>query len=501
MAIHGFAPYRLRLSELLTKGSDTMSRKLRSKRSDIQRKDAETLKRIDALDVQADQNPRTDNKKEHRKLQASALLIKIVANFISIALIFRRFTATIINTLIATSVILLISYLIGSLLFFLPNSSSYIEFKWFYVVFAVLYGTFGNLGWFTLPPIGGKLTKLTLRSRYNQILIKFLQYFARNSLYIAFPAIILFFSPNFFSLIKSENRGLYYIAITIGLFFVFFSVLFQPISIIVGKGKQGVHDKICGLIQCSKYDPACQEIPWKNLLYKSTLWSAFLSILLTVAFHSFVFGFNYDKILFPGKERDKYTTEIENLKTDIEKTFKAESLKHKKTDTTDGFTWWVNLEPDVKERIKVAEEIGLKDLNKHDLLGYGIKIYDTDHPIDLIELNEKSTKTITNASTIFSIFVFVDAGIFYKKELQGAMINYFVNKAVDANFVTNNDVIRVKFIRLVKAGFIKLGFFDELYLTPGKLWRSKEQLYSPLIFDLELGNQYKPAYLNPHDFR
>lgn len=477
-----------------------MSRKHRSKPSGTQPTATHTSTVVGTLDVHTDHKFTHDNERNTHKLRAIELLKKILTNFNSIWLIFRRFFASVINSAIAFFVLLFISFLTGCYLWFL-SPKCYIEFKWFYVVFAVLYGTFGNLGWYTIPPIGGRITRTTLKSKRNTI-TKFFQYFTRNLLYIFFPVIIIFSSPNLSSLIKTENRGLFYISITLGLFFMFFSTLILPISIIVGKGRQGLHDKICGLVLCSKSDHEYQEIPGRKLLYTSSLYALFLSIVLTIACHAWFFGFSYDKILFPGEERQKYTTEIESFTKELEKIYKAESLKHRKTYISDGLTWWVDLESDVKERIHAAQEIGLKDLNTLDLLGYGVKIYDTDHQIDLIDLKRENTKIIPYGSRIFSIFIFVDSGIFYQKELEQIVIKYFVDKTLDTDLGTNSDAIRVKVIRLVKAGVVKLGFFDEFYLTPGvKSWRSKEMLDLPIIVDLETGNQFVPAYLNCNDFR
>jgi hypothetical protein len=413
-------------------------------------------------------------------------------------LILRRALASIINIILAFFVLLFICYSAGCFLWFFPLWS-YLDLTYFYPIFGVTYATLGSLGLFTIPPIGSRLAGTSLRGRATGIK-RIFQLILRNTLYISLPTFLVYAIPQAPSLVDLENRGIFFLAITLGLSVMFFSLLIIPISIIISGGQQGLHDKISGLTLCKRSSSEAQEYPTKKLIYRSALLSSSLSVLLTLFFHATIFGFKYDDILFPGEGRKSFTDAMKDLSKELDTTFKASDFKKRYTHVLDGFIWWVDLYDDINERLKASEAAGLKGLNQHDLLGYGVRIYDTYIPVNLINMSRDKTRLIPEGSRIFSVIIFTDNGIFLQKELQQLVVHYFFDKSLELSSAKSSDAIKIKVVRFVKAGFVKLGFFDEFYFTPdGSMWRSEAMLDLPIIEDLELGNQFKPGYITGND--
>lgn len=425
---------------------------------------------------------------------------------IVMGLVYRRILASFINSIILLIIVILLCFLIGATLWFFPFRS-YLNLNWFFVIFAVFYSTLGNLGKGGLPPIGGKIAGIRLSNVVNAP-IKYFQILFRNILYVLAPVTILMafkLMPNIYNI---KNTGVYFGILTVSFVVMFFSILLIPISILVGRGQKGLHDAVCKLTVSRKESNVQSNLTTKHIFSRSLLWAFLGSLLLTFAAHAAIFGVGFQPFLYPGTNRDTQTTEIENFSNELDSIFSITPIKYRHIDTQEGFKWWVDLYLDIPERLKVNEAIGLKGLNRLDVLGYGIKISKLFYPIELVDMDRESSKVIPAGTNVFSLFIFVDSGAFSQGEIRRVINEYFQKKIAAINVAQSSDVWQIKIIRQVKVGVVTLGFFDEIYITKDGgfwgekyQWRDKSSINLPVISNIHTRSIFIGTFITSIDLQ
>ena len=233
------------------------------------------------------------------------------------------------------------------------------------------------------------------------------------------------------------------------------------------------------------------------------IWTLIISLVLTFIVHTTIFGFGVQSFIYPGTNRDSQITELKQLANKFDSAFPVTPIKYRKYAVQEGFKYWIDLTNiPMYQRLKVAESIGLKDLDRLDLLGYGLKNSQLFYPIELIDMNRELSKTIPAETNIFSLFLFVDGSAFYEQEILEVIQKYFIEKMLEFDIAKENKVWQIKIIRQIKVGIVTIGFFDEIYMTnDGKFWRDKSSIYLPVIGNIYTSSLFTDTFLTNVDLQ
>ena len=399
-------------------------------------------------------------------------------------LIFKRLVSSTINGTIILFFFIIISFFVACFFWFFPFYSD-INMKYFFVIFSIGYTLIGSMSKCVLPGLGRRITGIEIRGVMGNTPTHIkTRIFIRTILFYTMPIGLLYtLNLPFQKIVDGEPKMALLLMAPI-LFFAFSSSLIIPISILIGKGQQGIHDAFTGILTCTGNKIKTPVVHPKNLTVRSIIATSIISAIFMACFFTFLSFFKLQDMIF------KFVNIAENKGTncsivqELDSLIPATPLKYRSFVIENDFKWWVDFSKDKKVLIDFNKAIGLKQLNLLDLIGYGFSIEKLQKPMNLIDVGRSKTSTLSEGSTVLSFFTFVDIGAFYHSDIIKQIDKYFepyVNKyAVSIKC----DALRIKTIRIVKVGLIKIGIFREFYINNEGAWHSVENLYYPYIIDI-----------------
>lgn len=398
-------------------------------------------------------------------------------------LIFRRFLASLINGIIIFISFTLISVIFAFWLFFSPYWIE-IDLKWFFLIFAISFSVMGNLKVGLLTKLGGKIAGIQLHetnpkpNKYIKVLIRITFFY-----FFAFISIIIY-NYYFNVLFKTVDLKIQYILFPFTSLGLFFLILVIPISIIIGKGIQGIHDVISNLSVSTKED-AIGELtsPKKGVATRSIVTTFIVSIIATSLMLYLMINFNIHKNLFDmsyGEGQNKLEKIIEKIDLIIPST----PIRYRSYEIFGGIKWWVDLKSDDHERNNFNKIIGIKGVDALGLLGYGFYIEKSKKDILLLNIDNDKKRLIPENTNMITCSIHVDKVIFYP-ELMDKVFRYFIKNILSSDISTEVDVICLKAIYSVKVGNIHAGVFDEYFITRDRqAWRKKNIIDYPIFVNI-----------------
>ncbi|MCK9294877.1 MAG: hypothetical protein M0P70_07305 [Desulfobulbaceae bacterium] len=400
------------------------------------------------------------------------------------SLIFRRIISSIVNGTLIFFFLCLVSTAIAIVFWFYPVKSS-IDLSIFYLIFAFSYTMIGSLGISSLPRIGSILTGIKINKIGTQN-NKSLSIFSRTILFYLLPVASLTMAQFLFFILAGHDKAKNIFLFVPSAFISMIVLLALPISIVIGKGRQGIHDYLTGIIICRKNEKYDHITTQKNIIKKTLIVASILSAIIIFVLLKLIFHFNYQNTILrmatSNEDKGQYFEEIKNIDSVMPNT----PIDIRSYELSDGIMWWVDLTPDVEKRINYNRSIGLTQLNVLDLLGYGININKTRNSIDLINIDRNKSKEISPGANKLEVSFFVDTGAFYYEEIKNKIYKSFKNSLLEIASKYDIEIIQLRFIRLMKIGYISIGFCDERYITSdGKMWRDNNMLSLPIILTID----------------
>ena len=393
-----------------------------------------------------------------------------------LSLVLRRLGAFAINVLIIFFILSLLYVVIAGVLWFCPFRSS-LHLTYFSVTFCLLYSMLGDMGLLKLPSLSKHMLGLKIIETRKAFSKPFKAIIRIGTYYFSLASAFLYLASIFLG-IDSKEKGLFWLPFST---FISYFQLLIPISILVGRGEEGLHDRLAGVKILTQKGASSGEV--KGLLSKSlsvTLGVAIILMLLTTKqlFSSGLINTFYHppdaSIMEVIHELDTIVPEtpIESRKYEP----KPEILK-----------WWVDISDKPQMKVKIGDHLGLKGLDVVFLEGYGYSIAKTVKPISLISLDQDKRTTLQQGSDLLTLHFFVGSGFLYRQELVDKITSYAINRLTSAyKLVGAMGAIRIKITQIVKAGYWEVGFFNEVYFVrTGGFWRDVKNTFFPVIFTID----------------
>ncbi|MGA9109999.1 MAG: RDD family protein [Smithella sp.] len=368
------------------------------------------------------------------------------------SLILRRFLASLINGTIISIILFIISYVIASVLIFIPLTS-HIQMTWFYIAFATTYSIFGGLGIGWLPTLGKRIMKI------HRIEIK--DNFSKK-IKIIFNIILFYFLIS--ALISLPLKGIpikdfysLYFTFNMLVFIKLCAGLAIPISIFIGNGKQGLHDALSGLLVCKESNATDNNnlLDIKTLFSRTFIITTIISLIVTFIIIKFTITNNYhNKVIDFANNESRLVAKFDSI-------IPIKNNRGYCNDTNHGFTWWIDLTSDTNEKNHLNKAIGFEYSN---LIGFGYNINSLRSPLTIVDIDKISQRTIPAGTEILSIVLFGNGKFFHFYEDRIEASNYVFKLLKGIDIVKNINIYRLKMVHNVKVGFLTLGFYDEYYL-------------------------------------
>lgn len=409
-------------------------------------------------------------------------------------LVLRRLLSSSINAAFILLFLILGSICVAFFLFigpFLP----YLDTKLAALLFSITYSVLGAYSIGLLPRLGNIIARIgTLETRQSPS--RKIKIVIRLSLfYLAPPFMFFVLSYPLRASVAINEKAFTLILFT--MFCIIFSLSVIPISIIIGKGRQGLHDALAGLEVCKLHSQSSGDfLPIKTLASRTAIFSFILSfiiiIIIFVAMQGRAFAhFRAYVIGYAGEHDNK--TKIEKLSDDFASIIPNSPLKCNKFEILDSIRWWVDLTCSDSESAPLLRDIGLPLMNSLDLQGYGFGITKLEKAVSLLDMDRQVRDMLPEGSKVLSVYLFLGDGIFYYPELKAIVEDYFLRMLRQHKIIHEFSIFRIKMVRMVKTGILEFGYFEEYYLYQGLMWRDEEHLYLPIIFNWERGNFNYPG--------
>lgn len=416
-------------------------------------------------------------------------------------LILRRVAASFVNGFVILLVLGAFYHFIAFILWFFVPMKSHLSMDVFSILFVGLYSYCGNMniGW--VPALGGRIAKISLQET-TVALKKPAKVVVRLVLYYLSPLILIFVAQSPLRLFHGDPSEMPFLS-SILIYLATLATLMIPISVIVGGGHQGLHDALSGLsITGTNRSDAVKRIPFRSLLTRTFIVATIASIVVTFGALKLSIALNAHKSMLSWATNGPEKKRVEQAVAEFDSIITITPKNLRSYDVAEGFRWWVDLTTDIPERVRLNRKIGLKGVDQLDLLGYGFSIKTLTESINLINANRDAKNTLTAGTKVFSVFLFYDAAAFSSREIASVITGYF-RKYVNATPVASwADVIRVKAARIVKVGFVKIGYYDEWYMIDNtEYWRDENTVTIPVVADMDRGYLLDKSLISTRDLK
>ena len=385
----------------------------------------------------------------------------------TIALIARRAAAALVGALVvliafACVVMIAVAWLWHS------AATPHLQLGWLLLAASFCFSLLGSLHIGFTPPLGKKLARLE-ELETTQLTRKSLKIALKLALYYGVPIASYFVAVRTIRLVYADGRDASDVLLPLILAAGTFAALLIPVSVVIGRGAQGLHDILSGLSVVAKGGVKEERRPLRSVAVPTIALAAVLSFLaaplelqlLKRAGHSL---------------RVHEDPEVRSLVLRVDSAIPQLPTECRHYIAGVEFRWWVDLTCDTSKRIAVGRELGLKGTNSLDLLGIAIRIHKYGVPVPLVSLDRNQFSEVPALTPMVSVYVFADAALYQFPEtrnvVQAALLERLRQERVTRGF----PVVQVRFVRMLKVAFLEVAEYDNYYWYKSQYWRETEEV-------------------------
>ncbi|WP_439389332.1 hypothetical protein [Ideonella sp. YS5] len=359
---------------------------------------------------------------------------------------------------------------------------------WAIVTFTFAFSFLGSMGKGTLPPLFKHLLKLEevaidgTKPRAIRVLIKL------ALLYFTPVAMLYLMSIGIAGLYFGDDDGRFAL-FPLLVFSAAFASALIPLSVVIGKGKQGIHDVVAGLSVVSAGTTAEYSRQTAPLLWKSVAVAAAVALAATIVLLSvFAKAHATHRPIYIGDELKsrvaRYDAMFPGLPQDCRKHFSSAT-----------FWWWLDLGCGTAAQEDVGRSLGLEPWERQLLLGIGFREYRYPISIPLISLDRKSTVEIAAEAPMIAITVFTEAALFHYPERRRMLQQHILERALRQGLLTDFRAGKFKFVRMIKVAFLTITVYDEYIVMNDRVWRQDFNLGPQYTFRFNFAGAFSGEYI------
>lgn len=394
-----------------------------------------------------------------------------------LALLARRLGSAVVGAVILGTAILVALLALVAVLWFTATAVHF-QLGWLLLIASFTFSLLGSLSIGILPPLGKKLCRIEQvetrpsPERTAKITLKLL-------LFYLIPASTLYSLIFFTDYLQFGDRASSELLLPLQLVAANFATLLIPISIVLGRGAQGIHDVASGLSVRPKGSSEIRATQLSRLLAPSIAYTALIAFLLTPIELSVFTRFGASPTPLMSEE------EVTAVTRRLDGIFLAVPAHCRRAFSAVDFRWWVDLTCGLSERIAFGKSLGLKGSKARDVLGVGFRLFRQSAPIQLISLDGNEKKEVHAGTPILSAVVFTDVGVFQYSENKTTIRKLLFAGFHRQGLLSEFGVIHVRITRMIKVAFLVVSVYDDHYWTPRQIWRNADELetqYSVRVF-------------------
>jgi len=272
------------------------------------------------------------------------------------------------------------------------------------------------------------------------------------------------------------------------------ATLFLPVSIVVGGGYQGLHDRITHLAIVPGHEAPAAAMPIRTLMARTFIVTTALSVVLTGLETALMLRSGFS----PASPTDRLLQDEKLQRLDRILGDRSNGCFGSTQTSEESRTFWVNLRCGTIDGESTTKYGAPVALHEGKVLGYGFDIERTVLPTFLVSLARKHESILPAGSKLLNAYLFLDSTAYHSHEIRGHLATYLTDRLLAGGLGKEYNAARVKFIRFTSVAMVSVGVEDVFYLTDGVVWRNALMLDIPAI--LRYSNFYPPPQTYVTDF-